>query len=103
MDLKNIRPDPCDYQLIQFSNCLQCLSCICSIAALVEPQQPDAPFQRVGRDIAVHNALCSGEGYAAQGSGNRRSMEYGPVAASTRVGRQHGSAQQQRTAARPER
>ena len=30
-----LRPDPCDYQLIHCSNALQCLSCIVSIVAIV--------------------------------------------------------------------
>jgi len=34
MDRKNLRPDPCDYQLIHCSNALQCLSCIVSIVAI---------------------------------------------------------------------
>ena len=29
-----LRPDPCDYQLIHCSNALQCLSCIVSIVAI---------------------------------------------------------------------
>ena len=34
MDVKRLQPDPCDYQLIQCSNCLQMLSCICHILAI---------------------------------------------------------------------
>jgi len=34
MDMKQIRPDPCDYQLIQCSNCLQLISCILDIVAI---------------------------------------------------------------------
>lgn len=33
MDSKSIRPDPCDWQLIACSNCLQFISCILNIAA----------------------------------------------------------------------
>lgn len=33
MDAKQIRPDPMDWQIIAFSNCLQLLSCICDILA----------------------------------------------------------------------
>merc|ERR1719502_1742760 len=33
MDALALRPDPVDWQIIQFSNCLQCLSCICDILA----------------------------------------------------------------------
>ena len=32
METKHMRPDPCDYRIIQCSNCLQCLSCIVDIA-----------------------------------------------------------------------
>jgi len=33
MDSKQIRPDPCDWQLIELANCLQLISCILDIAA----------------------------------------------------------------------
>jgi len=33
MEMKQIRPDPCDWRIIQCSNCLQLLACICKIAA----------------------------------------------------------------------
>lgn len=36
MDKLHIHPDPGDYQLIQFSNCMQMLSCICWMAAFVD-------------------------------------------------------------------
>lgn len=36
MDLKRLRPDPMDYQIIACSNALQCLSCICDTAALFD-------------------------------------------------------------------
>ncbi len=35
MDIKNLHPDPVDYQIIRFSNCLQLASCICSCAAVI--------------------------------------------------------------------
>ena len=35
MDTRDIRPDPCDARLINFSNCLQMLSCICYILSIV--------------------------------------------------------------------
>jgi len=35
MEQINARPDPVDYQLIAFSNCMQMLSCICNILACV--------------------------------------------------------------------
>jgi hypothetical protein len=33
MEMKQIHPDPCDWRIIQCSNCLQLLACICQIAA----------------------------------------------------------------------
>ena len=41
MDSKQIRPDPCDWQIIQCSNCLQLLSCIIDIAAAFAPELRD--------------------------------------------------------------
>lgn len=35
MERYNLSSDPCDYMLIQISNCLQCLACICNILAVV--------------------------------------------------------------------
>lgn len=35
MDAKGLHPDPVDYQIIRFSNCLQLASCICSCAAAI--------------------------------------------------------------------
>jgi hypothetical protein len=37
MDKLQIQPDPGDYQLIQFSNCMQAIACICHVLAMVEP------------------------------------------------------------------
>mmetsp|Transcript_16292 Transcript_16292/g.37967 ORF Transcript_16292/g.37967 Transcript_16292/m.37967 type:complete len:234 (+) Transcript_16292:108-809(+) len=37
MDNQNIRPDPVDYQIIAFSNCMQILACICHIASCIVP------------------------------------------------------------------
>eukprot|EP00301_Raphidiophrys_heterophryoidea_P015195 c23735_g1_i1.p1 GENE.c23735_g1_i1~~c23735_g1_i1.p1 ORF type:complete len:225 (+),score=25.52 c23735_g1_i1:40-714(+) len=34
MDERQIHPDPCDYRLMCFSNCLQLVSCICMILAI---------------------------------------------------------------------
>lgn len=33
MDAKQVRPDPMDWQIIAFSNCLQLLSCFCDVLA----------------------------------------------------------------------
>jgi len=38
MDAKQLRPDPCDYQLIACSNCLQLVSCILDIVAIFVEQ-----------------------------------------------------------------
>jgi len=38
MDKKQVRPDPCDWQIIQCSNCLQLISCILDIAAMFVDQ-----------------------------------------------------------------
>lgn len=35
MDKKDLHPDPVDYQIIQFSNCMQMLACVCNMAAMV--------------------------------------------------------------------
>ena len=37
MEQLQIHPDPGDFQLIRFSNCLQCLSCVCHVAAIIHP------------------------------------------------------------------
>mmetsp|Transcript_13516 Transcript_13516/g.36104 ORF Transcript_13516/g.36104 Transcript_13516/m.36104 type:complete len:212 (-) Transcript_13516:288-923(-) len=34
MDKKMLQPDPVDYQLIAFSNCMQLLSCVCDILSI---------------------------------------------------------------------
>jgi hypothetical protein len=36
MDKKDLHPDPVDYQIIQFSNCMQLLACFCHILAMIE-------------------------------------------------------------------
>jgi len=36
MDKKQVRPDPCDYQLIACSNCLQLLACVVDIVAMFD-------------------------------------------------------------------
>mmetsp|Transcript_42955 Transcript_42955/g.97159 ORF Transcript_42955/g.97159 Transcript_42955/m.97159 type:complete len:235 (-) Transcript_42955:88-792(-) len=35
MDVKSLHPDPVDYQIIRFSNCLQIAACVCSFAAMI--------------------------------------------------------------------
>ena len=34
MDMKQVQPDPCDWQIIACSNCLQCIACILDIIAI---------------------------------------------------------------------
>ena len=41
MDAKQNRPDPCDYQIIQCSNCLQLISCVLDIVAIFVEQARD--------------------------------------------------------------
>ena len=41
MDSKRIRPDPWDYQIIAFSNCMQMVACLCYMLAYVEPSFQD--------------------------------------------------------------
>ena len=38
MDSKQMRPDPCDWQIIACSNCLQLVSCIIDIIAQFVPE-----------------------------------------------------------------
>lgn len=56
MDSKNIRPDPMDYQIIAFANCMQLLSCICDIAACF-----DDSFREVAMliDLIADLVMCS--------------------------------------------
>lgn len=37
MDKKQLHPDPGDYQIIAFSNCLQIIACLCNVLAYIEP------------------------------------------------------------------
>jgi hypothetical protein len=34
MDQYDLRPDPCDNQIVRLTNCLQLLACFCDIAAI---------------------------------------------------------------------
>ena len=38
MDKKQVQPDPCDWQIIACSNCLQCFACILDIVAMFVEQ-----------------------------------------------------------------
>ncbi|KAL1503557.1 hypothetical protein AB1Y20_012035 [Prymnesium parvum] len=62
MDVKDVRPDPCDWQIIRCSNCLQCLSCLCDIAALIEPSLSDiaAIIDLIADLVALSVAGCMG-------------------------------------------
>ena len=42
MDMKSLRTDPMDNQIIQFSNCLQMLSCFCHLLAIFDDQFREA-------------------------------------------------------------
>ena len=42
MDSKRIHPDPCDWQIIACSNCLQCAACIVDIVAIFVEQLREA-------------------------------------------------------------
>lgn len=44
MEKYNLSSDPCDYMLIQLSNCLQCLACVCTILAIVVPHAKEAAW-----------------------------------------------------------
>lgn len=56
MHTKQIRPDPCDYQLIACSNCLQLVSCILDIVAIFfEPARDFAQLL----DLVVDLFTCS--------------------------------------------
>ena len=56
MHTKQIRPDPCDYQLIACSNCLQLVSCILDIVAIFfEPARDFAQLL----DFVVDLFTCS--------------------------------------------
>ena len=41
MDKKRVQPDPCDWQIIQCSNCLQLISCVLDLVAMMVPQAQD--------------------------------------------------------------
>jgi len=59
MDKKRIRPDPCDYQLIQCSNCLQLISCILDIVAIFVEQARDLAHVV---DSVADAVTCAGAG-----------------------------------------
>lgn len=42
MDAEDLQPDPCDWKIIECSNCLQMLACICHCLAMVEPSFAEA-------------------------------------------------------------
>jgi hypothetical protein len=66
MDKKDLHPDPVDYQIIQFSNCMQMLACICHTAAYIVPdlrelaQIIDLIAEIVERIVSGKQALTSG-------------------------------------------
>lgn len=41
MDNEDLKPDPCDWKIIQCSNFLQILSCVCDIVSMFVPELRD--------------------------------------------------------------
>ena len=90
MHTKGIKPDPCDYQIIQCSNFLQLLSCILDIVAIFVEAARDAAFifELIADLFTYSVAGCMGaqvyhETNKDKGSGN-------PVIQGSVVGRQVG-------------
>jgi len=63
MDSKRIRPDPWDYQIIAFSNCLQLASCILDIIAIFVEEVRGLPSLAANEgpmtEAVVPQARCS--------------------------------------------
>lgn len=58
MDQLDLQPDPCDNQLIRFSNCLQITACICSLLSIFIDQLRDAAqVMRCIADLAFYSTL----------------------------------------------
>jgi hypothetical protein len=58
MDAKNLHPDPVDYQIIRFSNCMQILACICNILAMIVDEiRPLAQLVNCAADITERCVL----------------------------------------------
>jgi len=68
MDMKDIHPDPTDYQIIQFSNFCQLLSCICNILAIFMPELEDLAnlIDCIADTITASVAGCMGAQIAAE-------------------------------------
>merc|ERR1712216_215518 len=62
MDANQLAPDPMDYQIIQFSNCLQLLACICQIAALIQPDLQECAniIDCIADAVTLSVAACMG-------------------------------------------
>jgi len=62
MDIKRIRPDPCDFQIIAFSNFLQLVNCIVQIVAIfVEQAREAAMIIDIIADLVTYSvAGCMG-------------------------------------------
>jgi len=62
MSTKGIRPDPCDYQIIQCSNFLQLISCIFDIAAMFfDPLREAALILDIIADLFTYSVMgCMG-------------------------------------------
>lgn len=58
MDTYDIRPDPCDNQLIRFTNCLMCFACVLDIIAIFVPCARDsARWVQVIADLVFYSTL----------------------------------------------
>lgn len=62
MDKRSLRPDPIDYQIIAFANCLQLISCLCQIAALAFEglEQAAEAIECVADAVSCSVAGCMG-------------------------------------------
>lgn len=68
MDAEDLQPDPCDWKIIECSNCLQLLSCICHCAAMFYPDLEEAAelIDCIADCFTVSMAGCMGAQLCAQ-------------------------------------
>jgi len=59
MDKKQVRPDPCDWQIIQCSNALQLISCVLDLAAMIYDPLREAA-QLVGLIVDIFTCSVGG-------------------------------------------
>lgn len=62
MEVKRIRPDPCDWQIIAFANFMQCLACILDVLSIFIEQLKDAAqlVECIADLVTVSVAGCMG-------------------------------------------